>query len=309
MPAYLIDASIIIFQAHFSPTVECKGSNGEDLSALYGFSQFLLQFLRRENPRLIAVAMDESLFCGFRHGLCPDYKSNRELPDDNLAMQLSACAELCRALGLACFGSRTYEADDIIGTLAKRLRDSRAEQSIAIITRDKDLSQLLRGKDDFLWDYQRNTRRGIPEIEAEFGVKPNQIPDYLGLIGDSVDRISGVPGLGPVKGRALLTEFGCLDGIYSSLERVANLPVRGARGLGELLALYRDLAYLSRTLATIVEDVDDEQEVFSVIPLEQLNRRPADTTHVGTLLRSCSFDQRFCNSMVNAVDRLNETLG
>ena len=92
---YLVDGSIYIFQSHFSPYVECFDTQGNDLSAVYGFTQFLLQFLRRVKPTLIAVALDESLFTGFRHKLCPIYKSNRELPDENLAMQLKACREIC----------------------------------------------------------------------------------------------------------------------------------------------------------------------------------------------------------------------
>ena len=84
---YLVDASIYIFQAHFSPYVDCKNEDGEDLSGLYGFIQFLIQLIRRVKPRFIAIAHDESLFSGFRHQLSADYKSNRELPDENLGMQ------------------------------------------------------------------------------------------------------------------------------------------------------------------------------------------------------------------------------
>ncbi len=310
MPAYLIDASIYIFQAHFSPHVECRDRDGNDLSALYGFSQFMLNFLRRENPTVLAVAMDESLFCGFRHRLCSDYKSNRELPDDNLSHQLKGCARLCELLGLASFGSKTYEADDIIGTLAKRLRSEGrlAEDFIAIISRDKDLAQLLRADNDCLWDYQRNLKRGRAEIQADFGVSPGQIPDYLGLVGDAVDRIAGIPGLGPVKGRALLQEFTCLDEIYANLMGVGQLPLRGARRLVGLLEVHRDQAYLCRTLATIVEDVVDEVEYFSVVALDDLYRKPIDTDGLGGFLREYQFEQRFCDNMVSASVRLNESL-
>ncbi|MCB1669546.1 MAG: hypothetical protein KDI29_00400 [Pseudomonadales bacterium] len=308
MPAYLIDASIYIFQAHFSPYVECLDRDGEDLSALYGFSQFLLQFLRRENPDLAVVALDESLFCGFRHSLCDQYKSNRELPDANLAAQLNGCAELCGILGLAGFGSRNYEADDIIGTLAQRLRDEGvlAGDSIAILSRDKDLAQLLKTEQDVLWDYQRNLRRNAVEIRAEFGVTPAQIPDYLGLVGDAVDRIGGVPGLGPVKGRALLQTFSCLDDIYANLQAIAGLPLRGASRLGELLETHREQAYLSRTLATIVVDVADQNEPFSVVALDSLQRKPVDTSSLAEFLQRYKFDPRFCDSMVRAASRLNE---
>jgi len=315
MTAYLIDASIYIFQAHFSPHVECFDSKGEDLSALYGFSQFLLQFLRREQPDIIAAAMDESLFCGFRHQLCENYKSNRELPDENLARQLAGCAELCEILGIASYGSRTYEADDIIGTLSRRLRlrgvggkDPADAGAIGIVSRDKDLAQLLENKDDYLWDYQKNHKRMSVEIENDFGVTPEQIPDYLGLVGDAVDRIGGVPGLGPVKGRALLQEFENLDDIYDNLHRIGSLSFRGAKKLGQVLELHRELAYLSKRLATIVQDVEDQSEHFSVVPLEALRRKPADTEKLADFLQRYMFQQRFCDSMVGAVDRLNERI-
>ena len=308
MTAYLIDASIYIFQAHFSPYVECFDSDGEDLGALYGFSQFLLQFLRREQPAIVAAAMDESLFCGFRHQLCDNYKSNRELPDENLARQLKGCAELCEILGIASYSSRTYEADDIIGTLSCRLRgtDSINPDSIGIVSRDKDLAQLLKGNGDYLWDYQKNSKRTSAEILDDFGVLPEQIPDYLGLVGDSVDRIGGVPGLGPVKGRALLQEFDGLDDIYDNLHRIDGLPLRGAKKLAQLLEQHRELAYLSKTLATIVQDVDDETEYFSIVPLEALKRRPSDTELLAEFLQRYKFQTRFCDSMVGAVTRLNE---
>jgi 5'-3' exonuclease len=252
--------------------------------------------------------MDESLFHGFRHQLCDNYKSNRELPDDNLARQLEGCARLCEILGLPSFGSRVYEADDIIGTLARRLRENSAGaalENIAIVSRDKDLAQLLRHDDDILWDYQRNNKRNAADIEVEFGVTPIQIPDYLGLVGDAVDRISGIPGLGPVKGRALLQRYADLEEIYANLARVAELPVRGAGRLTALLGAHRELAYLSRRLATIVEDVADRNEVFSVVPLESLRRRPADAEGLRELLQEFRFEQGFCKSMVAALERLN----
>jgi len=307
MAAYLIDASIYIFQAHFSPYVECQDSDGDELSALYGFSQFLLQFLRRERPTVVAAAMDESLFVGFRHRLCDRYKSNRELPDENLAHQLKGCAELCEILGIATYSSRTYEADDIIGTLARRLRESEIanRNEIAVISRDKDLAQVLRDDADYLWDYQRNLKRTSTEIQEDFGVKPTQIPDYLGLVGDAVDCIAGVPGLGPVKGRALLQEFASLDDVYENLHRVDGLPLRGAKRLAQLLVEHRDAAYLSRQLATIVEDVNDAGEAFSVDSLDALTRRPVDTPRLADFLQHYKFDQRFCESMVAAATRLN----
>jgi len=312
-PAYLIDASIYIFQAHFSPYIECYDTDGEDLSALYGFSQFLIQFLRREKPQIIAIAMDNSLFCGFRHELCDYYKSNRELPDENLARQLAACARLCEIMGLASFSSRKYEADDIIGTLARRLREDgdfskQPPSRIGIVTRDKDLAQVLKNDAEFVWDYQNNRKRFSKDIFHHMGVYPAQIPDYLGLVGDAVDNITGVPGVGPVKGKCLLKEFEDMDAIYRNIGRIANLTLRGAAKLGQLLDEYKEQAYLSKRLATIVDDVEDETESFSVIPLDALARKKADPNRLANLFADEKFDTRFSDSMVNVLLKLNESI-
>lgn len=304
---YLIDASIYIFQAHFSPYVECFDTRGEDLSAVYGFSQFLLQFLGRTSATHVAVAHDESLFCGFRHDLCPGYKSNRELPDENLAMQLRACQEICNELGLASYSSRQFEADDIIGTLSTRCRGGLIDKKkplIEIVSRDKDLAQLLIGGQDRLWDYQGNRRRNRDDIYSELGIHPEQLPDYLGLIGDAVDCISGVPGVGPVKARELLQRFESIEGVYANLDEVKNLPLRGARGLQQKLADHREEAELSKLLATIVCDVNDPKETFGSCSLNHVKRPPANSVDLGAFLTRYRFDDRARRRISTLAERL-----
>lgn len=304
---YLIDASIYIFQAHFSPYVECFDTRGEDLSAVYGFSQFLLQFLGRTSATHIAVAHDESLFCGFRHELCPDYKSNRELPDENLAMQLRACQEICNELGLASYSSKQFEADDIIGTLSTRCRSGLIDKKkplIEIVSRDKDLAQLLIAGQDRLWDYQGNRRRNRDDIYSELGIHPEQLPDYLGLIGDAVDCISGVPGVGPVKARELLQRFESVEGVYANLDEVKNLPLRGARGLQQKLADHREEAELSKLLATIVCDVNDPQESFGSCSLDHVKRSPASSVNLEAFLARYRFDDRARRRISTLAERL-----
>lgn len=287
---YLLDASIYIFQAHFSPYTEYADNKGNDLSALYGFIQFLLQFRRRTRASHIAVALDESLFCGFRHSLCPNYKSNRELPDENLAMQLQACAEVCRVFGLAAFGSKQYEADDIVGTIAQRIRSESAQATaISIVSKDKDLAQLLVNPKDCVWDYSGNSRRYWPDVVRDFGVTPTQIPDYLGLTGDAVDCISGVPGVGPVKARELLRQFQSLEGVYENLHRVSSLELRGAQRLQSQLDEFRPAAELSKRLATIVCDVRDKQEPFSRVKLATLKSKPVNMDALAMFLDEYAF--------------------
>lgn len=282
-PVYLVDASIYIFQAYFSPHLQIWSDDDRDLSAFYGFAQFLLRFLRQTRPVHIAAAFDESLFCGFRHTLYPAYKYNRELPDEELARQLSACAELARLLGVASFGSRVYEADDIIGTLATRIRQDWAAD-ICIVTRDKDLAQLLRGERDHLWDFSGNSRRFRKEIIQQYGIRPEQFPCYLGLVGDAVDSIPGVPGVGAVAATCLLRHFESMPLLYDHLDEVPTLSYRGAAKASDLLRRYETQARLSRTLATIVGDVADPLEAFSVADSKVILWREPEKDGVRDLL-------------------------
>ena len=265
-PLYLLDASIYIFQAHFSSWQYVASEAGDDRSAFYGFAQSLFRLLRligygrapqalpESQPRL-AVAFDESLFSGFRHRLYPDYKSNRVLPDENLAWQLKACRAFCRSLGIPEFASEEYEADDLIGTLAQRYHQN---SSVVIVSRDKDLGQLLAGDTDGLWDIQQSMPRTRQVLNEQLGIWPEQIPCYLGLTGDAVDCIPGVPGIGPKAAAGLLQSYPDMLSIYAEPDRVATLAFRGAKTCAEKLLNFRDQAILSRQLATIICDCDTD---------------------------------------------------
>lgn len=286
-PVYLVDASIYIFQAYFSPHLQVWAQDGRDLSAFFGYAQFLLRFLRQARPQQVAVAFDESLFCGFRHALYPAYKSNRELPDENLARQLQACAELTTLLGVSAFGSKVYEADDIIGTLAARVRREMSVENapgISIVSRDKDLAQLLHSEQDHLWDFSASTRRFRKHIVEQYGIRAEQFPDYLGLVGDAVDSIPGVPGIGPVAATCLLRHFESIPLLYENLADVALLSYRGANKGPELLRRYEAEARLSRTLATIVQDIDTPEEPCSQVPISSLQWRAPEVGGVRDLL-------------------------
>jgi len=303
-PVYLVDASIYIFQAWFSPHYEVLSKDARDLSAFFGFAQFLNRFLRQTRPRSIAIAFDESLFCGFRHTLYPAYKANRELPDEELARQLHACAALARLMGVAAWGSKVYEADDIIGTLASlgtasvgagpAREQNKREHPVCIVSRDKDLAQLLRSDEDNLWDYTGNTRRYRTDIQRQYGIRPEQIPDYLGLVGDAVDSIPGVPGIGPVAATSLLQRFESIPLLYENLQDVGSLRYRGASKGADLLRRHEAQARLSRTLATIVDDVDDPAEAFSQAGIMDLQWRGPDVKGVAVLLEQMAVEDLAC---------------
>lgn len=308
-PIYLLDASIYIFQAYFSPYNDSVDEAGEDISAFVGFVQFLMSLYRRERPVAGAVAMDNALFTGFRHALSEEYKSNRELPDENLARQLDFCARAADALGWPVFASTRYEADDIIGTLAKRSRDGgggRAQRGVCIVTRDKDLAQLIRAESDILWDFSSNRRRSRTDIERELGIPTTCIPDYLGLVGDTVDCISGVPGVGPVKAAALLSEFGTLDGIYSNLHKVAAMPLRGAKTLASKLGVFESQARHCKLLATIVEEPNDCSDAFANASYADLAIAPPNINEFSNLLGEARVPKMQSTRMTEALARLLE---
>lgn len=309
-PLYLIDASIYIFQAYFSPYMQVRGEDGRDLSALMGYAQFLQRLLRQTQPEHIAVAFDESLFCGFRHTLYPDYKSNRVLPEPDLERQLLACAQLTEAMGVAGFGSRRYEADDIIGTLAFRYRTQMQTQNpVCIVSRDKDLAQLLRHELDHVWDFHASHRRYAPDIVRQYGIRPEQFPDYLGLVGDAVDCIPGVPGIGPVAACALLQHFRTLPQLYENLDEVEQLQFRGARRAAGLLREHEAQAMLSRELATIVVDKVHPEEPFTCCPLQDLRWQAPQAARVEALLAELNLDSVSRQRYLRLLDSLSPEQG
>lgn len=250
---YLVDASVYIFRAYYSLPDSITGSDGEAVNAVYGFGMFLCDLLDQAQPGHIAVAFDESLTSSFRNEIYPDYKANRDPAPPGLKRQMERCQDLVRALGITALSSDTYEADDLIGALTARAHAD--DRPVVIVTRDKDLAQLLQAN-DALWDFAAGELLFAAEVKAKYGVRPDQMVDYLGLTGDSVDNIPGVPGIGPKTASALLTHFVDLDELFDGLEAVAELKLRGAKRLGAKLEQHREQALMSRRLCRIPTDID-----------------------------------------------------
>ena len=249
--AYLVDASMYIFRAWHSIPPDLLDADGWPVNAVHGFTRFMLELLERQRPRHIVVAFDASLETSFRNTLYPAYKANREPAPEELRRQFAHCQALCRALGLSVLVDGRYEADDLIGTALQRLR-AQGRRGV-IVSADKDLSQLLQG-DDEQWDYARDQRWSADGVKARYGVHAHQIADYLGLTGDAVDNIPGVPGIGAKTAAILLAHFESLDALLARHAEVAYLRLRGAAQHAERLRSHRELALLCRQLATIALD-------------------------------------------------------
>ena len=157
-----------------------------------------------------------------------------------------------RALGVAEYGSSRYEADDIIGTLATRARA--AGRPVTIVTRDKDLTQLV-GPDDTYWDAIADVRYRYGDVEERFGVVPERMADFLALMGDAVDNIPGVPGVGRKTAATLLKHYHTLEGVYENLDAIPKLKFRGAAFVAGSLREHRESAFLSRRLTGIACDM------------------------------------------------------
>lgn len=282
---YLIDASVYVFRAYYSMPEDMVDDAGNPINALYGFCRFLGDFMEQVTPEYIAVAFDESLSKSFRTEIYPDYKANRDPAPPELKRQFGQCRRFVRALGLMEIASPRYEADDLIGTLVEHGR--RQGRPSTIVTRDKDLTQLLL-KDDVFWDFAGKGKLGYEQIPGSFGVWPEQIADFLALAGDAVDNIKGVPGVGKKTAEKLLQHFGSLEEIYGNLDRVHEVNVRGAKTLGTKLETHRDDAMLARRLTGIACDApigDAETAMQPCAPkLGDINAL-FDEAGIGTALR------------------------
>ncbi len=245
---YAIDASVYIFRAWFSVPDDMVDPTGKPVNALYGFARFLGDFVEHVRPENIVVAFDAALVTSFRNEIYPPYKANRDPAPAELKRQFELCRRYTRALGLTEFAHERYEADDIIGTVVHGAR--RSGHKATIVSRDKDLAQLLTD-DDIFWDYASQRRIAYSEVPEAFGVWPEQIADFLALAGDTVDNIPGVPGVGKKTAAALLAHFGSFNVLYANLDRVAEVNVRGAGKLGARLAEHREQAELCRALTAI----------------------------------------------------------
>lgn len=249
---FLIDASVYVFRAYYSMPPDMADHEGNPTHAVFGFARFLGDLIERVKPEYLAVAFDESLTSSFRNLLYPAYKANRDPAPAELLWQFARCREFCELAGVWQLSSSEFEADDIIGTLATRGRA--AGLPVTLVTRDKDMAQLVRDGDVY-WDYGANERYRYHEIEGRFGCSPERYVDFLALTGDAVDNIPGVPGVGRKTAAAIMREFGSLDELYGDLERARALPIRGAAKLPEKLLQHRDAAYLARRLAAITCDM------------------------------------------------------
>ena len=264
---WLVDGSSYLYRAFFA-LPPLTTSTGEPTGAVLGVLNMLNKLLKEENPELIAVVLDAPGRT-FRDELFEEYKAHRPPMPDDLRSQIAPLIEAIPALGLPMLRVEGVEADDVIGTLAERA--AAAGHEVVISTGDKDMAQLVNDRITCV-NTMFDTKLDRAGVKAKFDVMPEQIVDYLALVGDSSDNIPGVPKVGPKTAAKWLNEYGSADGIVSHAKDIAGK-------VGESLRENLETLELSRKLATIRRDLE--------LPLapSELERRPPDVEVLSALYK------------------------
>ena len=250
-PLVLVDGSSYLYRAfHALPPLMTRA--GLPTGAVKGVLN-MLRSLRRQYPKSVITVIFDAKGPTFRDALFAEYKAQRPAMPDELRVQIEPLHECVRALGFPFLCVEGVEADDVIGTLARS--STLAERPVVISTGDKDMAQLVNDHVTLV-NTMYNTKLDSAGVVEKFGIGPELIIDYLALMGDKSDNIPGVPGVGEKTALGLLVGLGDMDSIYTHIDQVAALPIRGAKTLGAKLVEHRDMAYLSRQLATIKTDVE-----------------------------------------------------
>ncbi|OIQ24981.1 DNA polymerase I [uncultured Vibrio sp.] len=262
-PLILIDGSSYLYRAfHAYPD---SMTNGEiPTNAIYGVVNMLRSMMRQFSSERIAVIFDAKGKT-FRDDMYPEYKANRPSMPDDLRCQIEPLHNVIRAMGLPLISIPGVEADDVIGTLSSQA--SAAGMPVLISTGDKDMAQLV-DENVTLINTMTNVVMDREGVIEKFGIPPELIIDYLALMGDKVDNIPGVPGVGDKTATALLQGIGSIEKIYESLDDIAALGFRGSKTMAKKLVDNKDNADMSYKLATIKLDVELEETPESLLKSE-----------------------------------------
>ncbi len=241
---YLIDGSSYIYRAYFAIR-HLSNSKGQATNAVYGFVNMLLKVVREHQPDHLAVVFDAK-GPTFRKEMYPEYKANRAKMPEDLVPQIPVIKEVVRAFNMPGLELQGYEADDIIATLAKRF--SAEGMEITVVTGDKDLMQIVSERVRLL-DTMKDKVFGLEEVAERFGGTPEKVIEVQALAGDSSDNVPGVPGIGEKTAKGLIAEFGTVENLLASVDRVKGKKRQ------ENLREFAEQARLSKRLVTLVDDV------------------------------------------------------
>lgn len=277
-PFVLVDGSSYLFRAYYAPP-HLTNSAGEATGAIYGVVNMLKSLLNQYQPTHIAVVFDAKGKT-FRNDMYAEYKANRPPMPDDLRTQIAPLHEIIKAMGLPLVVIDNVEADDVIGTLAQ-YATSQGRHTL-ISTSDKDMAQLVNESVTLINTLDNRVSTPVT-VEERFGVRPDQIIDFLALMGDSSDNIPGMPGVGEKTAQSILQGMDSIDAMLANPEKITELSFRGAKSMPAKIAEHKDILLLSRELATIKLDVD--------LPMspEAFERKNPDTEALIEWYKKCEF--------------------
>lgn len=254
MKIHLIDGTYELFRNHFGAPPK-KSPDGREVGATLGLLRSLLMLLQSDGVTHVGIAFDHVIE-SFRNDLYTGYKTSEGVDPDLLA-QFPLAEEAAAALGVVVWPMVEFEADDAIGTAAARFKKNKSVEQVIIGSPDKDLSQLVSGNHIVCWDRRRETIIDEAGVMEKFGVSPQSIPDWLGVVGDSADGFPGIPGWGAKSASSVLAQYKKLESIPKDAAKwkVSSISAGRAASLVESLTKNWEEALLFRKLATIRTDV------------------------------------------------------
>ena len=319
---FLLDAYALIYRSYYAfinnPRITTTGIN---TSATFGFCNFLLELLELEKPTHIAVVFDPD-GPTFRHEMYPAYKAQRPPMPEDLRKSVPYIKQIIKGMGISCIDAPEYEADDLIGTLAKKAE--KEGYTVYMITPDKDYAQVV-SEHIFMYKPGRAGNKsevwGIPEVLDHFGIeRVDQVIDILGLMGDTADNVPGCCGIGPKSAASLVYKYGDIDGIYAHIDELKGKQ-------RENLLNCQSTVHLSRTLVTICTEVPTDittedlskkpiqaeilNPIFNELELFSLTKRVLNTeveTHKVEKLEDIKVDYKDCSHQITALLQQLETI-
>ena len=260
---YLIDGTAYIYRAYHAIR-SLTNSKGVATNAVFGFTRMLLKLLEETKPEYVVMFFDVK-GPTFRHEMYDKYKANRPPMPDDLSIQIPYIKEITKAYNIQIIEKTGYEADDLIGSFAKKAE--KEDFFVTIVTGDKDFVQLVT-ENVIILDTMKDKITDIETVQSDFsGLFPKHITDIMGLSGDVADNVPGVPGIGIKTAVSLIKTYDSIDNIYENIDKVTGKKRR------ENLENYKDQAYLSKKLVTIVKDVFFETDLLSCVQKEPDNEK------------------------------------
>ncbi|MBW2583220.1 MAG: DNA polymerase I [Deltaproteobacteria bacterium] len=271
---YLIDGTAYIHRAYHAIR-DLTNSKGLPTNAVFGFTRMLIKLMEDRSPQYIGMFFDAK-GPTFRHDMYKEYKANRPPMPEDMAMQIPYIKEITAAFNLPIIELQGYEADDLIGTLARAAEKEGYE--VIMVTGDKDFMQLVTDK-AAIWDPMKENTIDLKTIREKFGIEPHQMIDVQGLSGDTADNVPGVPGIGQKTALDLIKTYHSMQQLYEKLETITKKKQR------ENLENFKDQAFLSRELVTIDTAVPVDVE------LAEFKVSAPDKKKLGQLFKDLEFRQ------------------